>query len=100
MNGTSDPNHNNQRLIVYSVLTLGLACVVGGTALTYKGYNAELLIGGGTAAIAGLLGVLSNRSATPPPDVTLSAGPPAKVELSQPKASLVQPTEPSVHNLI
>lgn len=80
---------------------LGIACVVGGTILTFKGYNAELLIGGATAAIAGLLGVLSNRPATPPQDVTLSNDPP-KVTLSTPQADkpkVDSQPEPSIHNL-
>lgn len=72
-----NPNPNNTRFISICVTILGFLCLLIGGALTYKGYNAELLIGGGTSAIAGLLGVLSNRSsATPQPTDTTTAEPP------------------------
>jgi hypothetical protein len=96
-----DQPQSNQRLIIYSVLALGLACIVGGAALTYKGYEAQLLIGGGTSAIAGLLGVLSNRSATPPQDLTISGQPPVvSLTSSQTKIGPVDQTNPNPNILV
>lgn len=66
------------------VTTLGTLCLVAGTVLIFKGYNADLLIGGTVSAISGLLGMLATaRRNNPPPDITVSGQPP-KVEVSQP----------------
>lgn len=79
------PLNNHTRFIVACVTVLGVLCILAGGVLTWRGYNAELLIGGGVAAISGLLGVISNRQPSTPPDVTISGQPP-KVEVTQPIA--------------
>ncbi len=68
------------------VTILGGICILSGGFLTLKGYNAELLVGGGVGSITGLLGMLSTRAPFQPPaqDVTVSSNPPT-VELTQPK---------------
>lgn len=84
MNGP-DPQKNHIRFVVACVTLLGVLCITAGAILTYKGYNAELLVGGGVGAITGLLGMLSTaRPTPPPPDVTISGTPP-KVEVTQPQ---------------
>lgn len=87
-NGTLPINHT--KFIVACVTILGILCILAGGTLTWRGYNAELLIGGGVAAISGLLGVISNRQPTPPPDVTISGQPP-KVEVTQPTTESAKP---------
>lgn len=79
------PQTNHTRFIVSCVTLLGVLCVASGATLTFKGYNAELLIGGAVSAISGLLGMLSTRQNQPAPDITMTAGPPSKVEVTQPK---------------
>jgi len=68
------------RFIVSCVTILGVLCIAAGTVLIFKGYHADLLIGGAISAISGLLGMLTTRP-VPPPDVTISGQPP-KVELT------------------
>lgn len=82
MNGNNPSNHT--RFVVACITFLGILCVVGGTALVFKGYPGDLVIGGGLAAISGLIGMLSNRTNTPQQDVTISGNPP-KVEMTQPQ---------------
>lgn len=83
-NGAS-PNADHRKLIIMWVGGLGALTLLCGTVLTFKGYSGDLLIGGGLAAISGLVGFLSSGKPTvPPPDVTVSGQPP-KVEVTQPK---------------
>lgn len=87
----SDPQKSHIRFIVTCVTILGTFCIILGAYLTWRGFNAELLIGGGTSAIAGLLGVLSTQRGNPPAqDVTISGNPP-KVEMTQPESEQPKP---------
>lgn len=89
-NGT-DPQKNHVRFIAGAITALGLAAIVCGAALIWKGYNGDLLIGGGLAAISGLCGFLgAGRPNQPQPDVTISGQPP-KVELTTPKPEEQKP---------
>lgn len=91
MNGA--PQKNHIRFIVLCVTLLGVISIVAGTILTFKGYNAELLIGGGVGTIPGLLGMLSTAKPTPPPpDVTVT-NPPLKTEIKN-NVSQPEPIEP------
>lgn len=83
-NGTSlAPSADHRKLIIMWVGGLGTVAFLCGTVLTFKGYNGELLIGGGVSAISGLVGFLSaGKPSNPPPDITVSGEPP-KVEVSQ-----------------
>ncbi len=85
-NGNGAPsNADHRKLIIMWVGGLGMLAIICGTVLIFKGYNGDLLIGGGLAAISGLVGFLSSGKPTvPPPDVTVSGQPP-KVEVTQPK---------------
>lgn len=74
---------NHTKFVVSCITFLGILCLVGGCILVFKGYPGDLVIGGGLAAISGLIGMLSNRQNTTP-DVTISGQPP-KVEVTQPQ---------------
>lgn len=55
--------------------------------LIWKEKSGDILFTGAIAAISGLTGLLSQSKSQPPPqDITMTAGPPSKVEVSQPKA--------------
>lgn len=82
---TPDPQRNQIRFIVSMVTFLGALAMVSGTVLTFKGYNAELLVGGGVGAISGLLGMLSvSKPNQPQQDVSIT-GPPTEVKLTTPE---------------
>jgi hypothetical protein len=77
----NQPSHT--KFVVSCITILGILCLIGGTILIFKGYSGDLVIGGGLAAISGLIGMLSQRQQANQPDVTISGQPP-KVELTQP----------------
>lgn len=99
MNG-QDQQKNHVRFIVSCITILGVACVIGGVALIYKGYGGDLLIGGCLSAISGLCGFLgAGRPNQPPPDVNVSTDPP-KVQIAQPKTNVAEEEKPNEPPLV
>lgn len=82
MNGQSDPQRNHIRFVVLCITLLGAIAFAGGAVLIFKGYNGDLMIGGGLAAVSGLTGMLSMTKPNPPPqDITVTT-PPTKTEIT------------------
>lgn len=79
-----DPQRNHVRFIVCCITVLGVACITAGTVLVFKGYHADILLGGAIGAISGLSGFLgAGRPNAPQQDIKVSGQPP-EVELSSP----------------
>ncbi len=88
MNNNGQRNH--VRWIVSCITLLSGIAFISGAILIYKGYNGDLLVGGGLAGISGLVGMLSvSKPFQTPPDVKVS-GTPTSVEVTQPTVPPVQ----------
>lgn len=74
---------NHTKFICACILILGLACIAGGCVLIWKEKSGDILFTGAIAAISGLTGLLSQSKSQLPQDITMTAGPPSKVEVSQ-----------------
>lgn len=90
-NGTDTSQKNHVRFIAACITLLGVACVVSGAMLIWRGYGGDLLIGGGLAAISGLCGFLgAGRPNAPGPDISVNGQPP-KIVVKQPETEEVKP---------
>ncbi len=84
--------NNHVRWITSCITILSAMAFTGGTILIFKGYNGDLLIGGGLAGISGLVGMLSvSKPNVTPADISISGQPP-KVEVTHPVEPAI-PTE-------